>query len=264
MKTLYANGCSWTAGNGIEHDPIVADRPLHEKWAAHNEYNWAKVLADKMNMRYINQSQGAGSNKRMVRTTCEFLQQLPNSEYKNLFVVLGWSTVDRNEIFLQEGNNGHWCMFNATQPISSHNPPFSKSFLRDADSFQREYISCAYNHTANYLAFFQEMYLMSNLLENLGIPYLFFSSLPWRRSWTHPADVDIEQEFPVQLSKLKKAQILNTRDCDDSQNVMAEFCRVNSLPMAPDHHTMVQGHKAWAEHLYTEIQKLNYANLQES
>ena len=93
MKTLYANGCSWTAGNGIEHDPIVADKSLHEKWAAHNEYNWAKVLADKMNMRYINQSQGAGSNKRMVRTTCEFLQQLPDSEYKNLFVVLGWSTV---------------------------------------------------------------------------------------------------------------------------------------------------------------------------
>ena len=155
-------------------------------------------------------------------------------------------------------------MFNATQPISSHNPPFSKSFLKDADSFQREYISCAYNHTANYLAFFQEMYLMSNLLENLGISYLFFSSLPWRRSWTHPADVDIEKEFPVQLSKLKKSQILNTRDCDDSQNVMAEFCRINNMPMAPDHHTMVQGHRAWAEHLYTEIQKLNYANLQES
>lgn len=260
MKTLYANGCSWTAGNGIECDPTLQDKPVHERWAAHKEFNWAKVLADKMGMNCINESQGAGSNKRMVRTTCDFLQSLPDEEYKNLFVVLGWSTVDRNEIYLQEGGKGQWCMFNATQPISSHHPPFSKSFLKDADSFQRAYIATAYNYTANYYAFFQEMYLMSNLLESLGIPYLFFSSLPWRRYATYPGDV--EKDFARQIVKLKKPQILNMRDCDDMNNVMSDFCRINSLPMAPDHHTMIEGHKAWAEHLYKEIENLGYENLQ--
>jgi hypothetical protein len=263
MKTLYANGCSWTAGNGIENDPVLQDRPVHERWAAHKDYNWAKILANKLEMNCINQSQGAGSNKRMVRTTCEFLQGLPEEEYKNLFVALSWSTVDRSEVYLQEEEKGQWCIFNATQPISSHCPPFSKSFLKNADSFQREYIVSAYNYRSNYFSFFQEMYLMSNLLENLGIPYVFFSSLPWRRlAWTYPYGLDIEKEFDLQISKLRKPQILNTRDCDDVNNVMAEFCKIHSLPMAPDHHTMIDGHRAWAEHLYTEIQKLNYENLQ--
>lgn len=263
MKLLYTNGCSWTAGNGIEHDPFVMDRPLHERWAAHTEYNWATVLSTKLDMQCINQSQGAGSNKRMVRTTCEYLQGLPEDQYKNLFVVLGWSTVDRNEIYLQEEDRGEWCIFNATQPISSHHPPFTKHFLKEADSYQREHITTAYNYYSNYFSFFQEMYFMSNLLENLKIPYLFFSSLPWRRYATHPGNVNIEEVFDVTLNKLIKPQILNTRKCDDSYNVMSDFCRVNNIPMAPDHHTMIEGHRLWAEHLYNEIKSI-YADLQKS
>ena len=129
MKILYANGCSWTAGNGISYDPLIQNLPLEERLTASSDYNWATLLSKKLRMKCINQAQGAGSNKRMVRTTCEFLQQLSDDEYKNLFVVLGWTTVDRNEIYLQEDKIGAWCMFNATQPVSSHNPPFSKSFL---------------------------------------------------------------------------------------------------------------------------------------
>lgn len=261
MKILYANGCSWTAGNGVEFDPILQSLSLVDRWSEQKKHNWAIYLSKIMGMSCVNQSVGAGSNKRMVRKTCEYLQSIPEAQYKDLFVVLGWTTVDRNEIFLQEEDKEEWCIMNATQTISSHNPPFSKNFLREIDSFQREYITTAYNFKANYYAFFQEMYLMSNLLENLKIPYLFFSSLPWRRSWTHPSDIDIEKDFSVQLAKLKKPQILNTRDCNDSDNVMSEYCNFYKMPMAPDHHTMIEGNKKWAEHLYKEIKKIDYDSL---
>lgn len=261
MKTLYVNGCSWTAGNGIEFDPAVQHLSEEDRWAEQKKLNWAVHLSRLMGRSYINQSRGAGSNKRMVRKTCEYLQSIPDYQYKNTFVILGWTSVDRSEIFLQENRKEKWCVMNATQSISSHDPPFSKNFLREIDNYQREYITTAYNFKANYFAFFQEMYLMSNLLENLGIPYLFFSSLPWRRSWTHPSDVDIEKDFSLQLAKLKKPQILNTRNCNDAENVMSEYCTAHSIPMAPDHHTMIEGHRKWAEHLFNEIRKIDYANL---
>jgi hypothetical protein len=249
-KILYANGCSWTAGNGIEFDPSLSSVDKNERWRYQLNSSWPSILAKKLNKECINQSEGAGSNKRMVRTSCDFINSLNPAQYKDTLVVLGWTTVDRNELFLEENNINEWCKFNATQSISSHTHKFSKTFIKDIDKM---YITNVFNYKANYTYFLQEMFLMSNLLENLGIKYLFFSSLPWRNCWTHDGNIDIQEMFNTQLKNLKKPNILNTRACDESLNIMAEFCRINKLPMAPDHHTMIEGHAAWAEHLYKEL-----------
>lgn len=254
-KMLYANGCSWTYGNGIEHDPLLIHLNPTERADAAKRATWPEVLAKKLDRECINDALGGGSNKRMVRTTCNFLQSIPVEKYKDLLVVLGWTTVDRNEIFLQEGAAEQWAVFNATQgtshQIKSSQPgTFSNNYLDSIDRYQKSYISIAFNHKYNCSQFFQEMYLMSNLLENFGIKYMFFSSLPWK--WNFGTNVNVESEFKTQIESLRKPCILNTRECSDSLNVMADFCTVNNLPFAPDHHTMVRGHAAWAEHLYKE------------
>lgn len=251
-KILYANGCSWTAGNGIEFDPSLKHISKENIWKYQRNKNWAYILSQKLNRTCINESEGAGSNKRMVRTTCNYIQSLPKECYKDLLIILGWTSIDRNEIYLQEGKQSAWCMFNATQPVSSRGLPFSKEFLKNIDNFQKNYILDVFNYKPNYTYFFQEMYLMSNLLENLDIKYLFFNSLPW--TWElYTTGANIEEEFSVQLAKIRKPNILCTRQTDMHLNVMAEFCRINKLPMAPDHHTMTAGHAAWAEHLYKEL-----------
>jgi len=255
---LYANGCSWTAGNGIEDDPSLSHLSIAERWSHLMPNSWPSAIAKMFNVDYTNEAMGAGSNVRMVRTTCDFLRKYPKERYRSLVVVLGWTTVDRNEMYLREDDKAGWCMFNATQPVSSHSPPFrpdfSKQYLDRIDAWQQDYLLDVYSHHANYTRFFQEMYLMSNLLENLGIKYLFFSSLPWRNTWlpSHES-FDICQRFEQEISVLKKPQILNTRDCSDTLNVMSEFCRINQVPMARDHHTMIEGHRRWAEHLYQEF-----------
>jgi hypothetical protein len=251
-KLLYANGCSWTAGNGIEYDPSLKNVVTGDISKYQINKNWAYVLSEKLGRKCINEGQGAGSNKRMVRTTCNYIQSLPEEYYKDLLIILGWTSIDRNEIYLQDGEQGMWCLFNASQPVSNQALPFSKTFLRNIDNFQKNYILDIFNYKSNYTYFFQEIYLMSNLLENLGIKYLFFNSLPW--TWNlYTAGANIEEEFSVQLAKIRKPNILSTRQTDMSLNVMAEFCRINKLPMAPDHHTMIEGHAAWAEHLYKEL-----------
>jgi hypothetical protein len=44
------------------------------------------------------------------------------------------------------------------------------------------------------------MYLMSNLLENLGIKYVFFSSLPWKNSTSIKI---ILESFEEEIRELK-------------------------------------------------------------
>jgi hypothetical protein len=255
---LYANGCSWTAGNGIQDDPSLSDLEPVERWSHLVPNAWPSVVAEKLGVEHINEAQGAGSNARMVRTTCDFLRNYPKEKYSSLVVMLGWTTVDRNEVYLREDEKEGWCMFNATQPVSSHGvpfrPDFSKDYLRIIDEWQKDYILNVYSNHNNYVKFLQEMYLMSNLLENLGIRYLFFSSLPWRTAWMPNHDsFDISERFAQEIAAVQKPCILNTRDSDESLNVMSIFCNINQIPMATDCHTMIEGHRRWGEHLYQEF-----------
>lgn len=256
INHLYTNGCSWTAGNGIDFDPLLAHIRYPEKYNYLNKLNWPSQLADHLNILFTNEGMGAGSNKRIIRTTYDFLRNYPKQEYKNLLVVLGWTSVDRSEMYFKENENlKGWCMFNASQPASSHGllfrPNFSSNFLASMDQWQKQYITDFFDEYPNYSYYFQEMYLMSNLLENLGIKYIFFSSLPWKNT-IYSAE-NILELFEQEIKELKKPNILQTRECDDSLNVMSSFCLKNNLPMAPDNHPMIEGHAKWAMHLFNEI-----------
>lgn len=260
INHLYTNGCSWTAGNGIDRDPSIKLVPYPEKYNYLNKLNWPSRVATHLDVSFTNEAQGAGSNKRMIRTTCDFLRKYPKEEYKNLLVVLGWTTVDRNEMYLEEDENTQgWCMFNASQPVSSHGVPwrpnFSSTFLSRVDDWQKQYVGDFFSVHSNYSYYFQEMYLMSNLLENLKIKYMFFSSLPWKYM-IYGSDGSVLSSFIHEINELKKPTILHTRDCDDSLNVMWDFCKQNNVPMAPDHHTMAVGHAEWAKHLLVELKGL--------
>ena len=141
INHLYTNGCSWTAGNGIEFDPILSHIPWSEKYNYLNKLNWPSKLARHLNITFTNEGMGAGSNKRIVRTTCNFLRNYPKKEYKNLLVVLGWTSVDRSEMYFKENEIlKSWCMFNASQTASSHGllfrPDFSPNFLSNIDEWQ--------------------------------------------------------------------------------------------------------------------------------
>lgn len=251
-KILFTNGCSWTAGHGIESDPIFKsvdniNREIH---------SWPSVLGNLLNYKTINHAHGGGSNERIVRTTCDFITSLSKDDYKDLLVVVGWTTLDRREIFLKEKNIEEWCNFNPSQQFSllKKYVPFSKNLYDAVDIYQEKYISYVRHQKSNYAYYFQQMLLLSSLLENLNIKYMFFSSLPW--FWDYGDHVNPNKEFPTYMTALKKPEILNFRDCDNSLNIMLDFCNKNNIPFAPDHHTMTEGHRRWANHLKNELTNL--------
>lgn len=96
MKTLFVNGCSWTAGGGLDvPDTEEVITHLHENivWSAH--------VKEMMNFnRCINLAEGCASNQRICRTTFEWISQQSESVLENTTVIIQWSDEDRFEYYI--------------------------------------------------------------------------------------------------------------------------------------------------------------------
>jgi hypothetical protein len=102
MKYLYTNGCSWTAGDEINHyDKIVTNNMRY--------YNtWPWFLKEKLDIPVlVNEATGGGSNKRIFRKTVNFIDRYIKSgkNPKDLMIVIGWSTEERTEKAVKNFNN---------------------------------------------------------------------------------------------------------------------------------------------------------------
>ena len=244
-KILYANGCSWTSGNGIDKDPNFRSTgdPGKDFTVGHKVYSWPVVLSKKLLYDCINDSFGAGSNKRIVRTTCNFLMNFPKDQYKDLVVVIGWTTTERNEIHHYKTNK--WIPFNARQQFSTSafNLKGEEEYNKMIDEYQKLYVTYVYSEIENLTNYVHQKYLLSSLLENLGIKYIFFDSLP--------ASFITESKFDyrAELEKFKTKSMM-------TDTTFMDFCNLNNIPTSPCVHPMIEGHKVWAEKLYDKILSL--------
>jgi len=93
-KILYANGCSYTCGAEIEGEEIwMSDYNL--KWC------FAGQIANKYNLRYLNDAEPGGSNERIVRTTTTWVSKCLKNGVKpeDIFCIIGWTNPNRIEFF---------------------------------------------------------------------------------------------------------------------------------------------------------------------
>ena len=143
IKTLYTNGCSWTADNSIARD-VDFKRPLANQDTSLMNFAWPKFLGDNIGANVINDSTGGGSNYRIVRCTIDFIMSLPVEKRKETLVVIGWTLPDRNEIYLDDGKTGkgEWFKFNNGQPFSTFDEvdKLGKGRVRQVDEYQQTYI----------------------------------------------------------------------------------------------------------------------------
>ena len=193
ITTLYANGCSWTAGDGVEQDhifnPIFGDLTPFERRVRLGldicKYAWPQYLADHLQIpNIVNDAIGGGSNARIFRTTMEYIAQLSEEQRAQTLVIIGWTTFERGEIYLKgEAGKGEtylpgWYRFNAAQPFSNNYPSFSKPMLQTLNKYHELFVSEVYDDAAAIEMNFLQVFGLKNTLENLGIKYLFFSSHP--------------------------------------------------------------------------------------
>lgn len=276
IDTLYTNGCSWTAGNELEFDPIVqqllADKKLridsNRKWILIDEdnkhvghvtdfwpmFNWPKKLSERLSVtRLIDQSLGGSSNSRLLRTTCEFVKQYPAECRENLLMIIGWTISDRSELYL-DNRHGYadWVQFNSNVTFSkSIRDEFrkDKDFAASIDQFQKDYILSIDNEHAQLAQYFQHIYLLSNLLNNLKIKYMFFNALPaWWDAGIGKYKMDVDTVFNKEISWQDKHPYIMQH-----QDSMHCYVLRNKFPRAPDKHPLVLAHDSWANYLHTAL-----------
>ena len=252
MKTLYVNGDSWTAGNGVLDDPAFDNLTKMQKTKV-NLYNyaWPVYLAEGLGIdELVNDSIGGGSNDRIVRTTIDFILSRSPEERKNVLVVVGWTTVNRSEIFisLDPPFSSGWRRFNVAQlPLSDRDVPLA--MLPELDKYREFAASYLYNEFNALEVFCRQVSLLRRFLEVHQVKHLFFSALTNATSiFNVKENSDRLQRY---LDEIRGPNIL------DLGYTFANYVYDNNLPRAKCHHPLIESHKAWAERLKTELKERN-------
>lgn len=250
IKTLYAGGCSWTAGNGVTDDKIFDHLSQEEKWhVTLSDYAWPKYLVDMLHIKNcINDASGAASNFRIVRRLIDFIQTLSEDERESTLVIIGWTLSSRNEIFLDDipsddKRDGNWHRFNITQGVS-YTAKGNSFTLKKLNEYMDLYAELVFSQTAAHRTMLQQMFLVKNMLENLKIPFLFFTALPS----IFPEEID--EKITAQLKSIQSNNIIDVATVS-----MVDFVMSNKLPIATCCHPLPSAHQQWAEYLLREIYK---------
>jgi hypothetical protein len=267
IDTIYASGCSWTAGDEIEKDPkfieylnqnelkykpefwAVYDKhgthkyQLHELWL---KFNWPSHVAKQLNVNnVINTAVGGGSNYRLLRLTCNFILGYPPNKRENLLVTIGWTSPDRKEIHLRDKNS--WERFNSTQPFSKTvDMPdrFDKDKLNMYDNYQKDHLAHIFSDIENITMYFQQLFLLANLLENLKIKYIFFNAFEFPNYTKLNID---ENLIPIDLRNYVNWYKNNNSIINDE--TMKTHVYNKKLPIAEYMHPMIDAHASWADNL---------------
>lgn len=280
IDTLYVNGCSWTAGNELDEDPIFVEHLAKRGMTLHltenqgvlnvkdsndnivgvaaefwNEFTWAKNLADKLNLTLVNDSTGGGSNDRIVRTTVDYVRNLTLEQRKQTLVIIGWTTSSRNEICVKDTHNvPNWYRFNATHKFSESltlDHTLRPSQIEPIDKVHKLWMTEIFNEYERVHGYFQSVYLLSNLLESLGIRYYFFNALPCWYVLGDEAE-QIQNDFESWLSWHD-----NHTNIHGIYSTMYYFIHEHNYKIAPGKHPLVDGHIAWAEELLRDLTSKN-------
>lgn len=166
IKTLYASGCSWTAGEELA--PL--SDPNRPSIMYYNSYPW--FVAQTLNIPILlNEARGAGSNFRIFRRTCEYITDYVNrGEYpSSLMILIGWTTLERHEIGIKD----------RIVPLTIQNPliPNSLDHIKDEIvDYQKTFYN---NYSDQYGERLQILYMttLRLLCKSLGIHYFDFIAL---------------------------------------------------------------------------------------
>ena len=135
---LYVNGDSHSAGAeaAVPYNSIGEDLAYNQvrSKAAHPkniEVCYGQHLANSLNANLVVDAISGGSNKRIIRTTREFVEAHLTED---VFVVIGWAVVDRDEIY----HNGEYHCLSAGSYVPQELEKYFKEWILNHNQSERE------------------------------------------------------------------------------------------------------------------------------
>ncbi len=224
---LYVNGDSHSAGaEAVNNYCFAQDDPLYKNLGRipHPENERASygcLLANELNAIFHCDAEAASSNDRIIRTTRQYIKETGSPD----FIVIGWSTWEREEWFL----DGVWWQVNAGGVGHDWPEAIITRYKNYVLNINRE----ACERKAHEL-----IYNFHNELENLKIPHLFFNTysdfvnqpmVDWKNSYIEPYDPDM---------------------------TYWQWLTNNGFISLPSYHFRADAHRKWAEFLLPHLTRL--------
>jgi hypothetical protein len=276
ISQVYTNGCSWTEGHFLHEDPVVSRHVIDAGYKIQNdnnfltitdknnmglaypyrfvydEFNWSGHVAKNLNANLINHATGAGSNSKMIRTTLDFINNSTPEELASTLVILQWTLLDRDELFLTDGQTAQWVKFNPAQKYSDLERCFAPEFNNTVDKYWE--LHAAYIHTfeGRLSKYFQDIYLMHNLLKSKNIRHYFFNGFPIGFGAPKLVNLDFSKWFEIYATEIEP----NALNCFDtfSEFIYNTQHATGQVLTISDGHPNAAGHKLWAEHIIADMQ----------
>jgi len=168
---LHAYGCSWTEGEGSDVEIENQLPTREEKKSFRNEHSWVKLVADRLQLPWVNNGIGGNANLKIFNQVVEDVRQEKIKE--NDFVIVMWSSSLRDYVpFLPKGEWVSWSM----NSLKHHPERFIHSYqsnYKNYDDFLSEYkqffLANLYNENyydivnQNYIIFLQELFKFYNI-----------------------------------------------------------------------------------------------------
>ncbi len=267
---LYTNGCSMTWGDDLTQ--IVS---TNEKFKSRDEYavivkemtenrpgnqqlyrnfdvvvgnddkyrtthNWPAILGRKLECTEVhNEAYPGGSNQRMIRTSMDWIA---GNKDKDVLVVIGWTGLNRMELWSEE--------FNMHSP---HLLNFSANYSKEDRKFFEKYWRESYNDYDSVDSFLHQLIMFQSFLQANNIPFIFFDALPT----VHKAKLD--------MSVLTHLEDLIDKDrylyYNTPNHCFFTWCKANNLPFGERMHPLEEAHEAWANVIYSYIMENDLLNV---
>jgi len=239
IKTLYANGDSWTFGQELRDND-----PDHLTYKFYNTWPWH--LREHMKIpTVVNDALGGTSNYRILRRTLDYIQNY-KGKYKELLVTVAWTTYERKEIpveILRQHDNGHtkWeeheleyvsVLMNSVPDVRTGDSMIDRAI---ADWHKTSTMLNSQQHNAK--EFYNQQWILKQVCKSLGIHLLQIYALDnpeFAGDTANKEWLETINPYPISLNRMLM----------EVENTMDVRC--------PDRHPNEEGHKYIAE----QIQRL--------
>jgi len=223
MKTLLANGCSYTYGSGLKESEL-------------EEKTWPNQVKEILGYdRTINLSGGCGSNQRIFRTTTQWIMSQPKSVLENTLAIIQFTDLHRYEYYVPkqtkvwENEEERWIRNKidvAAGPADVSDPILRKEY--------NEVRLATYSDIEGYWNWLCYCEALSSIFNRHGIKYYF-----WQIAGR---SLDPDQVFYEFLLE-------NYNWINNDINFSCIFERISHK----DNHASVRGHRQLAEYLVKYI-----------
>lgn len=180
-KFLYINGCSWTAGGGLETYGVCYKyyKTIGMSWNTHRDVNWPKKLSQKLDLQLVDESESGGGMERAIRMTFDYILSDLDRAKETLFIIEIPTAENRIDLYSTIYNsylicNCNWKTLGDGKIKLNKDIHHSAVITYEKETFKERIAEKIKPTVASYLENFVDPFVYKDKIKNYFIGLYFF------------------------------------------------------------------------------------------